>query len=86
MKILRIEQCLDCPYIQPRWDPEEAAYCGKIARRIMSLDGFPEWCPLEDAPSEFCECEHPLPATRTTIGVCIICDKRIEDAHGSRPR
>ncbi len=29
--------------------------------------------------SEFCECEHPLPATRTTIGVCIICDKRIEE-------
>ena len=28
--------------------------------------------------AESCQCDNPLPATRTTFEVCIACDKRIE--------
>ena len=51
-----------------------------IERRLDEIiELLKKMVPFEDAPSESCQCEHPLPATRTTIGVCIICDKRIEE-------
>ena len=57
-----------------------------IERRLDEIiELLKKMVPFEDAPSEFCECEHPLPATRTTIGVCIICDGQTASETGEKP-
>jgi len=48
-KVVRVDECLDCPFVLPTFGSGEcAAYCKqKAGKAILSLETIPEWCPLE---------------------------------------
>jgi hypothetical protein len=50
IKILEIKFCQQCSYFLET----NKNWCGKITKEIDvdAEQGFPDWCPLEDAPSQ----------------------------------
>ena len=60
MKMLCIESCLHCNHLSLSshqcWNP----LCGEDQPIVDDIKTIPEWCPLDDAPSESCQYEHPL--------------------------
>ena len=58
MKIIRVETCVDCEdYCHAHYDEPE--YCRKVEKDLLPGGIIPDWCPLEDAPSdEIGPCEH----------------------------
>ena len=53
MKIIKIEKCVDCPYMEYEfcfYGQKTAKY--GIGERIPDNLTLPTWCPLEDSPKE----------------------------------
>lgn len=48
MKILYINACLECVYLQQPGEGE--AFCGCLyeQRELKEIDDIPEWCPLDE--------------------------------------
>lgn len=47
MKIIKIDNCADCPYIF--YARDYTACLEKKYRKLVNADwGIPDWCPLED--------------------------------------
>jgi len=42
MKIIKIVNCNDCPYLKQYME------CGKTRMTVDTYPAFPHWCPLED--------------------------------------
>jgi hypothetical protein len=56
MKIIKIEKCQECDDFESEMS---GGYCWKTNKSFEIGEGFPDWCPLEDAPSdEIGPCEH----------------------------
>ena len=47
MKIIQIEQCLDCPNFDDIYNIKKS-FCHKHMRNIEDNFTIPEWCELED--------------------------------------
>ena len=45
MKIIKIKDCQHCPFVGTTDD-----WCTNTGRDFQGHEGFPDWCPLEDAP------------------------------------
>ena len=67
-KIIRIETCVDCDhYSHAAYDDPD--YCCKVEKDLLAGGVIPSWCPLEDAPSEFCNCN----SSRISVSNAEIC-------------
>jgi len=51
-KIIRVEKCTNCPYLQ---NLDNGMVCQKypIWKNIYANEVIPEWCPLADEKDEF---------------------------------
>ena len=72
-KIIKIVNCDSCPY-----GPHQAGLCKEV---VPFQEGIPEKCPLEDAPSEFCNCN----SSRISVSnaeICGNCGKLVAEDEG----
>jgi hypothetical protein len=54
MKIIRISNCGECPYVDSFGKPFGMGTCNETNKFYngVKLDTIPEWCPLEDEEGE----------------------------------
>jgi hypothetical protein len=50
MKIIKVDDCNDCPEFVMHKDTPGTGWCSYQHVYVTIADGFPDWCPLEDAP------------------------------------
>jgi hypothetical protein len=61
MKTIKVDDCNDCPEFVMHKDTPGTGWCSYQHVYVNIADGFPDWCPLEDAPGEPNEPNHKRP-------------------------